>query len=108
MEGMKWPPTGSMGPIFGEFLYIQFFKVSVESKDEVFWPEDNFKQLATQIKQYVQPEKVPQGDLCFVLLNVVYDVAIKPMYCVYKLFDFCFIKVDIAQNYISYNNFSNA
>ncbi|ESO09751.1 hypothetical protein HELRODRAFT_195024 [Helobdella robusta] len=56
MDKMEWPPRGGMGPIFGEFLFIRFYK---RDKDEImdgtYWPSSMFTQLLFQIRYQVAP-----------------------------------------------------
>ncbi|ESO98667.1 hypothetical protein LOTGIDRAFT_142474, partial [Lottia gigantea] len=51
LESCPWPPEGSMGPIFSEYLYIQFYQSnkSDETKDERFWPPPKFQELLMQL-----------------------------------------------------------
>ena len=56
MEKMPWPPKGSMGPIFGEYLFIRFFSRSgEESGDMRYWPLPKFQELLMQIRYNVVP-----------------------------------------------------
>ena len=53
---MSWPPPGSMGPIFGEYLFIRFFARSGETAgDERYWPTAKFTELLMQIRFSVAP-----------------------------------------------------
>ena len=57
MEKMAWPPAGSMGPIFGEYLFIRFFARSGEAAgDERYWPTAKFSELLMQIRFSVAPD----------------------------------------------------
>lgn len=56
MEKMSWPPEGSMGPIFGEYLFIRFFQRETEKKEGIYWPEDKMTELLMQIRYNVEPE----------------------------------------------------
>ena len=50
MEKCTWPPPGSMGPIFSEYLFIRFFQRGGEElPDERYWPEDKFQELLMQL-----------------------------------------------------------
>jgi hypothetical protein len=53
----KWPPEGALGPIFSEYLYIQFF---CRDKDQpapnTFWPAAKFKELLMQLRFHVTPD----------------------------------------------------
>ena len=56
MEKMSWPPKGSMGPIFGEYLFIRFFSRSGEEcGDNRYWPLPKFQELLMQICYNVVP-----------------------------------------------------
>ena len=58
MEKMSWPPVGSMGPIFGESLFIRFYsRQGEETSPNQFWPSAKFQELLMQIRYYVAPEK---------------------------------------------------
>ena len=59
MEKMPWPPKGSMGPIFGEYLFIRFFSRSgEESGDNRYWSLPKFQELLMQIRYNVVPNDV--------------------------------------------------
>ncbi|ESP00619.1 hypothetical protein LOTGIDRAFT_157899 [Lottia gigantea] len=51
LESCPWPPEGSMGPLFSEYLYIQFYQNSKEeeTKDDRFWPIPKFQELLMQL-----------------------------------------------------------
>ncbi|XP_056022602.1 uncharacterized protein LOC125652678 isoform X2 [Ostrea edulis] len=50
MEKMAWPPAGSMGPIFSEYLFIRFFqRPGEETKDDRIWPAAKFTELLMQL-----------------------------------------------------------
>ncbi|XP_062610889.1 uncharacterized protein LOC134272700 [Saccostrea cucullata] len=50
LEKMPWPPTGSMGPIFSEYLFIRFFqRPGEETKDDRIWPAAKFTELLMQL-----------------------------------------------------------
>ena len=57
MEKMSWPPAGSMGPIFGEYLFIRFFSRggSEASGDDRYWPPAKFTELLMQIRLSAAP-----------------------------------------------------
>jgi hypothetical protein len=58
MEKMPWPPSGSMGPIFGEYIFIRFFtRPSEETGDNRYWPEDRFKELLMQLRFSIVPKE---------------------------------------------------
>ena len=58
MEKMPWPPKGSMGPIFGEYLFIRFFsRGGEETGDDRFWPVAKFQELLMQIRYNVAPKQ---------------------------------------------------
>lgn len=51
---LKWPPSGSLGPILSEYLFIRFFQRPKEvTNDERYWPVDKFKELTMQLKQII-------------------------------------------------------
>ena len=57
MEKMSWPPAGSMGPIFGEYLFIRFFtRAGEETGDQRFWSADKFQELLMQLRYNVIPD----------------------------------------------------
>ncbi|RUS76578.1 hypothetical protein EGW08_015656 [Elysia chlorotica] len=50
MEKCTWPPPGSMGPIFSEYLFIRFFqRAGEELTDDRYWPVDKFQELLMQL-----------------------------------------------------------
>ncbi len=59
MEKMQWPPPGSMGPIFGEYLFIRFFqRGDTESTgDDRYWPEPKFQELLMQLRYTIPPDE---------------------------------------------------
>ena len=70
MEKMSWPPVGSMGPIFGESLFIRFYsRQGEETSPNQFWPSAKFQELLMQIRYYVAPDKdLIQESKCLVWL----------------------------------------
>ncbi|XP_052101979.1 uncharacterized protein LOC127735734 [Mytilus californianus] len=53
MEKMGWPPKGSMGPIFSEYLFVRFFQRSgEETEDNRFWPVAKFQEMLMQLNCY--------------------------------------------------------
>ncbi|XP_060062568.1 uncharacterized protein LOC132543123 [Ylistrum balloti] len=53
MEKMSWPPKGSMGPIFSEYLFVRFFqRGGEETKDQRYWPVPKFQELLMQLNMY--------------------------------------------------------
>lgn len=52
---LKWPPTGSLGPILSEYLFIRFFQRPPKeaTNDERYWPLDKFNELVMQLKQLI-------------------------------------------------------
>ena len=57
MEKMSWPPAGSMGPIFGEYIFIRFFARPNEPKaDDEYWPSAKFDELLQQMKATHGPD----------------------------------------------------
>ena len=65
MEKMGWPPKGGMGPIFGEYLFVRFYRRDGEGSDDdgLFWPPTMFNQLIMQIRYSVAPlqDLIPEG-----------------------------------------------
>ncbi|KAH9508552.1 hypothetical protein Btru_051989 [Bulinus truncatus] len=50
LEQCSWPPPGSMGPIFSEYLFIRFFQRSGEDMpDQRYWAKDKFQELLMQL-----------------------------------------------------------
>ncbi|GFO46254.1 hypothetical protein PoB_007275900, partial [Plakobranchus ocellatus] len=50
MEKCTWPPPGSMGPIFSEYLFIRFYqRAGEELPGDRYWPEDKFQELLMQL-----------------------------------------------------------
>ena len=59
MEKMDWPPVGSMGPIFSEYLFIRFFQRDGEEtkdSDQRYWPIPKFHELLMQLNFSVVPD----------------------------------------------------
>ena len=79
MEKMDWPPKGSMGPIFSEYLFIRFFQRSGEEtkeKDQRYWPIPKFQELLMQLNFFVvpDPKMVKKGNtmlFTLVMLNKI-------------------------------------
>jgi hypothetical protein len=65
MEQMGWPPKGTMGPIFSEYIFIRFFQRNgEETNDDRFWPTPKFQELLMQLNYLkIMPEssKVSPG-----------------------------------------------
>ena len=60
MEKMDWPPKGSMGPIFSEYLFIRFFQRGGEEtpeKDQRYWPIPKFQELLLQLNFFAVPDQ---------------------------------------------------
>ena len=59
MERTDWPPKGSMGPIFSEYLFIRFFQRGdgEQTKDKRYWPVPKFQELLMQLNFYVVPDQ---------------------------------------------------
>ncbi|XP_048253789.1 uncharacterized protein LOC124131311 [Haliotis rufescens] len=50
MEKQTWPPAGSMGPIFSEYLFIRFFtRPGEETGDDRYWSAAKFQELLMQL-----------------------------------------------------------
>ena len=57
MEKLSWPPPGTMGPIFSEYLFIRFFQRDVEkTNDDRYWPLGKFQELLMQLRYSVVPD----------------------------------------------------
>ena len=57
MEKMAWPPPGSMGPIFSEYLFIRLFARPGETvADKGYWPTAKFQELLVQLRYHVAPD----------------------------------------------------
>lgn len=52
---LKWPPSGALGPVLSEYLFIRFFQRPPKelTNDERYWPVDKFNELIMQLKQLV-------------------------------------------------------
>lgn len=52
---LKWPPSGSLGPILSEYLFIRFFQRAPKesTNDERYWPLDKFTELVMQLRQLI-------------------------------------------------------
>lgn len=52
---LKWPPSGSLGPILSEYLFIRFFQRAPKelTHDERYWPVDKFEELVMQLKHLI-------------------------------------------------------
>ncbi|KAK3097094.1 hypothetical protein FSP39_006291 [Pinctada imbricata] len=64
VEKMSWPPKGSMGPIFSEYLFIRFFqRPGEETKDDRIWPVAKFQELLMQLNCFkVMPDETAVTD----------------------------------------------
>ncbi len=62
---LKWPPSGSLGPILSEYLFIRFFQRPKEvTNDERYWPVEKFNELIMQLKCLIPSNnKTIQNDL---------------------------------------------
>ncbi|XP_041360375.1 uncharacterized protein LOC121376532 [Gigantopelta aegis] len=50
MERVSWPPPGSMGPIFSEYLYIRFYtRGDAGPTDDRYWDPEKFQELLMQL-----------------------------------------------------------
>ena len=57
MESMPWPPSGAMGPIFGEYIFVRFFQRDGETTDDDrYWSSDKFNELLMQIRYNIAPD----------------------------------------------------
>lgn len=80
MEKMAWPPPGSMGPIFSEYLFIRFFQRSGEEtaeQDQCYWPLPKFQELLMQLSMLgIKPDEqvVQPGEKLVVLMEVDFCV----------------------------------
>ena len=57
MENLQWPPAGAMGPIFGEYLFIRFFRRNLQQLEagSMFWEDPKLQELLMQIRYNVVP-----------------------------------------------------
>ncbi|XP_033750485.1 uncharacterized protein LOC117334790 [Pecten maximus] len=65
MEKMAWPPKGSMGPIFSEYLFVRFFqRGGEETDDQRYWPVPKFQELLMQLNMYkaMPDESIMSGE----------------------------------------------
>ena len=59
MERIPWPPPGSMGPIFGEYIFVRFFQREEEKlgpEDDRYWATDKFTELLMQLRYTIAPD----------------------------------------------------
>lgn len=57
MEKMPWPPEGSMGPIFSEYLFVRFYQRDNERKASIYyWPEAKMEELLIQLRHVIEPD----------------------------------------------------
>ena len=62
-KALKWPPSGSLGPILSEYLFIRFFqRANEETKDQRYWPVDKFNELVMQLKHLIPSNGSAAGD----------------------------------------------
>ncbi|XP_060078187.1 uncharacterized protein LOC132557685 [Ylistrum balloti] len=59
MEKMAWPPKGSMGPIFSEYLFVRFFqRGGEETANQCYWPVQKFREILMQLNIYkIMPDE---------------------------------------------------
>ncbi|CAG5130657.1 unnamed protein product [Candidula unifasciata] len=56
LESCTWPPPGSMGPIFSEYLFVRFYQRGGEElSDDRYWPKEKFQELLLQINTFGLP-----------------------------------------------------
>ena len=81
MEKMSWPPIGSMGPIFSEYLFIRFFQRDGEEtkmSDQRYWPIPKFQELLMQLNFYTVPDqKMVKKGKYNTMLTLFKDIARK-------------------------------
>ena len=68
VEKMSWPPPGSMGPIFGEYIFVRFFQRPEEKTgDDRYWAPDKFTELLMQLRYNIAPDNslIVKGNLAF-------------------------------------------
>ncbi|XP_071171147.1 uncharacterized protein [Mytilus edulis] len=65
MEKMAWPPKGSMGPIFSEYLFVRFFQRAGEGTDDNrIWPVAKFQEMLMQLNCYgILPDETLIDDM---------------------------------------------
>nr|XP_022332627.1 uncharacterized protein LOC111130167 [Crassostrea virginica] len=79
MEKMAWPPSGSMGPIFSEYLFIRFFqRPGEETNDDRIWPTAKFMELLMQLNclKVMPDEKIITKEYKNWWIPVVEDIKI--------------------------------
>ena len=56
---MNWPPKGSMGPIFSEYLFVRFFqRPGEETEYDRIWPVAKFQEMLMQLNCYgIKPDE---------------------------------------------------
>ncbi|XP_041375590.1 uncharacterized protein LOC121388355 [Gigantopelta aegis] len=80
MENCTWPPSGSMGPIFSEYLFIRFFtRPSEVTNDDTYWTKPKFQELLMQLNynNVVPDENKVEPEYKDWWLPVVEEVKIK-------------------------------
>jgi hypothetical protein len=78
LEKMPWPPSGSMGPIFSEFLFIRFFqRPGEETKDDRIWPAAKFTELLMQLnclKVMPDEQNIAKGLFLFLSQQIIQHI----------------------------------
>ena len=119
MEKMDWPPRGSMGPIFSEYLFIRFFQrqsEETEKSDQRYWPIPKFTELLMQLNFYVVPDAkmIQKGEYCQYMdpikqsvgaYNCDFSLSISLNMCQYHLIEMVLLS---TQNMFWLRNFNNA
>ena len=58
MEKLSWPPPGTMGPIFSEYLFIRFFaRAGEKADDDRYWAPAKFQELLMQLRYHEAPNQ---------------------------------------------------
>lgn len=76
MEKIAWPPVGSMGPIFSEYLYIRFYSGGSGNK---YWADAKFQELLMQLQlnNVIPDEKLIKPEYKNWWIPVAEEIVIK-------------------------------
>ena len=92
MEKTDWPPKGSMGPIFSEYLFIRFFQrgdEATEAKDKRYWPVPKFQELLMQLNYFVVPDQkmVQKGKKTLYRCHTcTFDAILSDLFLIFYIF----------------------
>ncbi|CAD5126228.1 DgyrCDS14397 [Dimorphilus gyrociliatus] len=68
MEDLSWPPSGPLGPILAEYLYIKFYQKNEKNNNQnIFWHPEKFQELLMQLRFHLEPnmELIKKGSPYF-------------------------------------------